>query len=49
MHVNVTEVYGAASVHELPAPTVDPVLGQADQFYLSSRQDLVRDVRRAVR
>ena len=34
---------------QLPAPTADPVPGQAGQFYLSIRQDLVRDVRREVR
>ena len=34
---------------QLPTPTADPVPGQAGQFYLSIRQDLVRDVRRAVR
>jgi len=34
---------------QLPAPTADPVPGQAGQFYLSIRQDLVRDVRRTVR
>ena len=33
----------------MPAPTADPVPGQAGQFYLSIRQDLVRDVRRTVR
>jgi hypothetical protein len=34
---------------QLPTPTADPVPGQAGQFYLSIRQDLVRDVRRVVR
>ena len=34
---------------QLPAPTADPVPGQAGQFYLSIRPDLVRDVRRTVR
>jgi len=34
---------------QLPAPTADPDPGQAGQFYLSIRPDLVRDVRRTIR